>query len=368
MSRRTPLHELHVELGGRLVDFAGYALPVQYPGGIIKEHLHTRAAASLFDVSHMRQIRVAGPRAAEQLEALIPADIVGLPAGRQRYGFFTNERGGMLDDLMIANHGTAYIVVANAARRDADLDHLQARLGGECSVEALDERALLALQGPSAAEVLGVLAPQVAQISFMEVRALPIAGTPCYVSRSGYTGEDGFEISVPATAALALARALLAHPSAAPAGLGARDSLRLEAGLCLYGHDIDETTSPVEADLLWAVARARRPGGARAGGYPGADVVERQLEAGVSRRRTALLPQSRLPVRAGQPLVDTDGNAVGIVTSGGFGPTLAAPVAMGYVAPSYTTTPGRELVADVRGNRVILQTAALPVVAHRYAR
>ena len=275
---RTPLHALHVELGARMVPFAGYEMPVQYPTGIIKEHLHTRTAAGLFDISHMGQVRLAGAQAAAALEALVPVDVVDLGVGRQRYALFTNETGGILDDLMIANFGDHLFLVVNAACKAQDLDHLRTHLGDRCELEALTDRALLALQGPQAGAVLARLAPDTAPMTFMTVGRVTLAGAPCFVSRSGYTGEDGFEISVPADRAEALARALLAEPEVAPIGLGARDSLRLEAGLCLYGHDIDTTTTPVEADLAWALSKSRRTGGARPGGYPGAAAILRQLE------------------------------------------------------------------------------------------
>lgn len=364
---RTPLHALHVELGARLVPFAGYEMPVQYPTGIIKEHLHTRASAGLFDVSHMGQVRVSGDRATNGLEALLPIDVVGLPAGRQRYGFLTNEHGGILDDLMVTRSGDDYLLVVNAARKSDDIAHLRARLPTECSLERLDTHALLALQGPAAAGVLARFAPEIEAMAFMDARVVTLAGIACLVSRSGYTGEDGFEISLPGESAEVLARALLAEPGVAPVGLGARDSLRLEAGLCLYGNDIDAETTPVEANLAWVLPRVRRPGGARAGGYPGADVIACELADGPARLRVGLAPRSRAPVRAGTELLGGDGRRVGVVTSGGFGPTLGAPVAMGYVEPTVGAV-GTALAAVVRGNAVAIDVAAMPAVPHRYRR
>ena len=364
---RTPLFDLHSSLGARIVEFAGYAMPLQYSTGILKEHAHTRTRAGLFDVSHMGQIRVSGPRAAAALESLLPVDIVDLPNGRQRYAFFTNAKGGILDDLMVTRLGDSFLLVVNAAGKVADIAHLKKHLASACTIEVLDKRALLALQGPAAERVLAALAPQVATLKFMEAREATLLGTVCYVSRSGYTGEDGFEISVPAEAAEALARALLRDSNVAAVGLGARDSLRLEAGLCLYGHDLDATTTPVEASLAWALSKARRAGGARPGGYPGAEVVLAQLDKGVTRRRVGLLPRARVPVRADAEVFDASGSHVGIVTSGGFGPTLGAPVAMGYVAAKAAAI-GTKLTAAVRGERVPVEVAQMPPVPHRYLR
>ncbi len=365
---RTPLHALHVELGARMVPFAGYEMPVQYPTGIIKEHLHTRTAAGLFDISHMGQVRLSGAEAAAALEALVPVDVVDLGVGRQRYALFTNETGGILDDLMIANFGDHLFLVVNAACKAQDLDHLRTHLSDRCKVEALTDRALLALQGPQAGAVLARLAPDTAPMTFMTVGRVSLAGAPCFVSRSGYTGEDGFEISVPAERAEALARALLAEPEVAPIGLGARDSLRLEAGLCLYGHEIDTTTTPVQADLAWALSKSRRTGGARPGGYPGAAAILRQLEEdGVARKRVGLQPQGRMPVREGSELIEAGGRVVGKVTSGGFGPTVGAPVAMGYVEAAFAAA-GTALHASVRNQPVPVSVAAIPFVPTRYKR
>jgi aminomethyltransferase len=372
--RRTPLHALHIEHRARMVPFAGYEMPVQYPTGILKEHLRTRSAAGLFDVSHMGQIALR-PRsgnvqdAALALEALVPVDVLGLAAGRQRYAFFTDAAGGILDDLMIAHRGERLHLVVNAARKAADEAHLGARLGSTCVVEPLPDRALLALQGPMAERVLAMLAPEAAAMQFMEVRTLSLAGITCDVSRSGYTGEDGYEISVPASRAEDLARKLLEHEAVALIGLGARDSLRLEAGLCLYGSDIDATVTPVEADLTWAIPKVRRAGGARQGGFLGAEVILRQLAAGVARRRVGLRPLERAPVRGGAQLFRNEGDpiAIGHVTSGGFGPSLQAPVAMGYVAQD-CAEPGIHLFADVRGKRMAIDVCELPFVPHRYKR
>ncbi|MCP5156703.1 MAG: glycine cleavage system aminomethyltransferase GcvT [Ectothiorhodospiraceae bacterium] len=362
----TPLHALHEELGGRMVAFAGHALPVQYPSGIMSEHRHTRDACSLFDVSHMGQLRLP-VAAAGALEALVPTDVLGLASGRQRYTFLTTDDGGILDDLMVARLDDALIIVCNAANKAADVAHLEARLGAGAGLRVLDDRALLALQGPGAETALAALAPGAAGMRFMDVAELDVGGHTCVVSRSGYTGEDGYEISVAADAAIALARALLAREGVAPAGLGARDSLRLEAGLCLHGHDIDTTTSPVEAGLTWAIPRVRRAGGARAGGFAGSEVVLGQIAGGTSRRRVGIRPAGRAPVREGAVVVGTDGAEIGRVTSGGFGPTVRAPVAMGYVAADHAAD-GSELGAVVRGETLPAVVAPLPFVAHRYRR
>jgi aminomethyltransferase len=363
----TPLYELHLSLGARMVPFAGYAMPVQYPTGIIREHVHTRSQAGLFDVSHMGQVFLTGPDAAAALETLVPVDIIDLPRGMQRYALFTNEAGGVMDDLMVANFGDRLFVVVNAACKAQDVAHMRQHLAGRCGVEVLDDRALLALQGPAAAAVLARLAHEVATLVFMTTATVTLAGEECYVSRSGYTGEDGFEISVPAGRAEALARELLSHPEVAPVGLGARDSLRLEAGLCLYGHDLDAHTSPVEGSLLWALSKSRRADGARPGGYPGAEVIFGQIANGVARKRVGLRPAGRMPVREGAELVDADGRKVGVVTSGGFGPTLEAPVAMGYVETALAK-PGTALSAIVRGKPVPVEVAGMPFVPQRYHR
>jgi glycine cleavage system T protein (aminomethyltransferase) len=372
--KRTPLHHLHVELGARFVPFAGYELPVNFPSGILKEHLHTRAAAGLFDVSHMGQLAVY-PRApdmadaAHALESVLPVDVLDLPEGQQRYALFTNPAGGILDDLMIARCADRFVLVVNASRKELDEAHLRASISERCIVERMDDRALLALQGPLAQSALARLSPDVASMRFMEVREFAIRGVSCLVSRSGYTGEDGYEISVPAAHAQTLARKLLENRNVGPIGLGARDSLRLEAGLCLYGSDLDAATTPVEAALEWAIAKARRKGGAREGGFPGADVILAQLSAGSSRRRVGLRSRERTPVRGGSPLYPDAGAQapVGQVTSGGFGPTVNAPVAMGYVAIP-ASKPGTLVFAEVRGKRVPVEVSALPFVRLNYKR
>ena len=368
---RTPLHALHVGLGARMVPFAGYDMPVQYLGGVLKEHLHTRAAAGLFDVSHMGQIALR-PRsgdvadAARALERLVPADIAGLPTGRQRYGFFTSESGGILDDLMVANRDDHLLLVVNAARKAHDLAHLEAGLDG-VEVEPLD-RGLIALQGPTAEAALAELSPDVRGMRFMDVRTLELDGVPAVVSRSGYTGEDGFEISIDAHDAADLAERLLGLDGVAPIGLGARDSLRLEAGLCLWGHDIDETTTPVEAALEWAIPPARRAGGARSGGFPGAEVILDQIASGATRRRVGLLPEGRAPMREGIELFPAEGEpAAGRITSGGFGPSLDAPVAMGYV-PMALAAPETRLFGQLRGRMLPATVTRLPFIRPGYRR
>ena len=377
--KQTPLNALHHELGARMVPFAGYEMPVQYRDGIIKEHRHTRNAAGLFDVSHMGQIRLRGAGgggsgggsggggAAAALERLVPVDVIGLAEGRQRYALFTDDRGGILDDLMVTNAGDHLFLVVNGACKEQDLAHLRQHLSADCTIEPLPEQALLALQGPQAAAVLARLAPGLAELVFMTAARVEIAGADCFVSRSGYTGEDGFEISVPAARAEALARRLLAEPEVAPIGLGARDSLRLEAGLCLYGHDIDTRTTPVEAGLTWALSKARRRDGARPGGYPGAEAVMAQLENGVARRRVGIRPEGRAPLREGVELIDRDGKTLGRITSGGFGPTLGAPVAMGYVETA-RAQPGTRFGALLRGKVQPVEVAKLPFVPQRYYR
>jgi len=370
--RHTPLHALHVRLGGRMVPFAGYDMPVQYFSGIIKEHVHTRTAAGLFDVSHMGQIALR-PRsgriedAARALETLLPADILGLPAGRQRYTMLTNDAGGILDDLMVSNQGDHLMLVVNAARKVFDEAHLRSHLSAACTVEPLLDRALVALQGPAAEAVLEPLAPEVRRLRFMDVRAITLLGATCLVSRSGYTGEDGFEISLPAPSAEALWEAMLRNSLVAPIGLGARDSLRLEAGLCLYGADLDETTTPVEAALDWTIGKGRRPDGERAGGFPGAEVILGQLAGGIARRRVGLRPEGRAPVRAGAPLFRNEGDAapVGAVTSGGFAVSLNVPVAMGYVPPDAAVL-GTRVFTEIRGKRLGMIVSKLPFVPARY--
>ena len=364
---QTPLHALHLELGARMVPFAGYAMPVQYPAGIIAEHRQCREAAALFDVSHMGQVRLVGDDAAAALETLVPQDIAGLGLLKQRYAFFTNDAGGLLDDLMVTRREHDLFLVVNAGCKDADIAHLQAQIGARCQVIPEPERALLALQGPKAVDALARLDAGVAALTFMTGGHFRLAGADCFVTRSGYTGEDGYEISVPAAQAVDLARALLAQPEVAPAGLGARDTLRLEAGLCLYGHDIDTATTPVEAGLVWAIQKLRRPGGERAGGHPGAEVIGAQLTGGAARRRVGLVGLERLPVREGAPLLDAEGRRVGQVTSGTVGPSVGQPIAMGYVETALAAV-GTALFAEVRGRRVPMQVAAMPFAPHRYFR
>ena len=372
--RRTPLHALHLRLGARMVGFAGYEMPLHYPAGIIKEHLHTRASAGLFDVSHMGQIALY-PRsgrledAARALEALVPTDVLALAAGRLRYTVFTNQAGGILDDIMVANLGDHLRLVVNAASKEADEAHLRAHLAADCRIEPLAVRALIAVQGPQAEAALATFAPEILSMRFMDAGAVRLFGEPCIVSRSGYTGEDGFEISITGGKAEDFCNALLRQAAVAPVGLGARDSLRLEAGLCLYGADLDPTTTPVEAALDWTIPKARRAGGARAGGFPGAEVILAQFAAGAKRRRVGLRPEGRAPVRGGAPLYrdESDPTAVGTVTSGGFGVSLGAPVAMGYV-PRADASPGRRLFAAVRGKRLAVGVCALPFVALHYKR
>ena len=371
--KHTPLHALHVELDARMVPFTGYEMPVQYKLGVLKEHLHTRTAAGLFDVSHMGHIAVRAKSgeardAAQVLERIVPVDILGLAPGRLRYAFFTNARGGILDDVMVANCGDHFLIVVNAACKAADEAHLRAQLGNVCNVERLD-RALIALQGPKAEAVLAILAPECSKMRFMDMRTLTLMGTDCMVARSGYTGEDGFEISTRADIAREIAEELLANVDVAPIGLGARDSLRLEAGLCLYGSDIDERTTPVEAGLSWAIQKVRRRGGARAGGFPGAEIILDQLEHGGPRRRVGLRPEGRAPIRAGAPLyTEMDAIApVGSVTSGGFGPSLDAPIAMGYL-PAALSAPGTRVFAELRGKRLPVTVATLPFIVPKYKR
>ena len=369
----TPLNALHLELGARMVPFAGYSMPVQYPAGLMAEHLHTRSAAGLFDVSHMGQLRLVGADAAAAFESLMPVDVMGLGVGKQRYGLLLNDDGGILDDLMFVNRGEDLFVIVNGACKVADIAHIQARIGHLCQVIPLPEQALLALQGPQAVTALSRLAPGVAQLVFMTGGAFSIAGIDCYVTRSGYTGEDGFEISVPAAQAEALARTLLAQPEVKPIGLGARNSLRLEAGLCLYGNDLDTSTTPVEAGLTWAIQKVRRAGGEREGGFPGANKVLAQLAdlqgtAGVlTRKRVGLVALDRVPVREHTELQTLTGERIGEVSSGLLGPSINQPVAMAYVRADHAAL-GTRLNAIVRGKPVAMQVAAMPFVPNRYYR
>ena len=365
----TPLNALHVELGARMVPFAGYSMPVQYPAGLMAEHHHTRAAAGLFDVSHMGQLRLVGADAAAAFETLIPVDVIGLQAGKQRYGLLLNDEGGIIDDLMFVNRGADLFVIVNGACKAGDIAHIQARIGQRCDVIPMPERALLALQGPQAVAALSRLVPGVEKLVFMTGGSFSWAGADLFITRSGYTGEDGFEISVHDDAADALARALLAQPEVKPVGLGARNSLRLEAGLCLYGNDIDTTTTPVEAALNWAMQKVRRTGGARAGGFPGADTVLGQLDGSLplTRLRIGLVATERVPVREHVKLENMDGQTVGEVTSGLLSPTLNQPIAIAYVEPDYAAA-GTELFAMVRGKPVPMVVTPTPFVPTRYYR
>jgi aminomethyltransferase len=371
--KKTPLHDLHLSLGARMVPFAGYDMPVQYPAGVMKEHLQTRAAAGLFDVSHMGQVVIKAKSgkyedAALALESLVPVDILGLAEGRQRYGFFTDDNGGILDDLMITHLDDHLFVVVNAACKDADVAHLQKHLSDTCDITVLD-RALIALQGPRAVEALAELWADVAAMKFMDVRHCRLHDVSCLVSRSGYSGEDGYEISIPSDMAVDVTKRLLEHPDVEPIGLGARDSLRLEAGLCLYGNDIDTTTTPVEAALVWAIQKARKTGGARAGGFPGAERILSELDNGATRRRVGLKPDGKAPVRGHAKLyADQEGKTeIGEVTSGGFGPSVEGPVAMGYV-PVASADVGTVVYAEVRGKYLPVTVAALPFVTPTYKR
>jgi aminomethyltransferase len=362
--KRTPLYDLHCALGARMVGFAGYEMPVQYPAGIIAEHLHTRAKAGLFDVSHMGQISLRGAAAARALEALVPGDLQGLAPQRMRYTLLLNAAGGILDDLIATRVDDGLMLVVNAARKEGDLAHLQANLDRAVAVEPRFERALLALQGPAAAALLARLAGGgVERMAFMSAADATLAGAPCVVTRSGYTGEDGFELSIDAADAARVAEALLREPEVAPIGLGARDTLRLEAGLCLYGHDIDETTTPVEAGLSWTIAKNRRA----AGDFPGAGTILRQLAEGPSRRRVGIRPDGRAPAREGTQILGSLGNRVGDVTSGGFGPSVGAPIAMGYVDADHAVE-GNALALVVRDVPRPAHVAPLPFVPNRYYR
>ncbi len=358
--KRTPLHALHLSLGAKMVPFAGYAMPVQYPSGVLHEHLHTRSKAGLFDVSHMGQVR---------LEALMPVAVSGLGVGRQRYGLFTNATGGVLDDLMFANRGDHILMVVNAACKAADIAHLQTHLADVAQVLPITDRALLALQGPQAEAALAHFVPAVCDMRFMDVITADSAFGPLWISRSGYSGEDGFEISVPEGQAEGFARALLEIEGVAPIGLGARDSLRLEAGLCLYGHDMTAEITPVQAGLAWAIQKSRRKGGARAGGFPGAVQILAELDTGPARIRVGLRPDGRAPMREGTSLWDAaeQGTRIGTITSGGFGPSLEAPIAMGYVPPGLAT-PGTQLWGELRGKRLPVTVCELPFRPSTYKR
>ncbi|PIW28297.1 MAG: glycine cleavage system protein T [Rhodospirillales bacterium CG15_BIG_FIL_POST_REV_8_21_14_020_66_15] len=360
--KTTPLDEMHREYGAKMVPFAGYSMPVQYKAGVLQEHLHTRASAGLFDVSHMGQARLHGAKAAEALETLVPGDIAGLDAGNMRYTLFTNEHGGILDDLMVTQCGDSLYLVVNAACKEADFAHFSARLP-DLWLEVIEDHALLALQGPKAADVLARYVPAARHMVFLTGATYRINDVPCFITRSGYTGEDGFEISLPAAEAEAFARLLLAETEVMPIGLGARDSLRLEAGLCLYGHDIDESTTPVEAALNWTIGKRRR----EEGGFPGADVVLGQIKDGTARKRVGLIPEGRAPARAGTEIQDLGGGAAGTVTSGGFGPTVDGPIAMGYVRADLAE-PGTRVNLMVRGKALAARVVKPPFVKQNYVK
>ena len=369
--KRTPLYDLHVSLGGKMVPFAGWEMPVQYPMGVMGEHLHTRDKAGLFDVSHMGQVILRAPSgkaedAALVLETAVPANVAGLPEGRQRYGLFTNDAGGILDDLMIANRGDHLFLVVNAACADQDIALLQGLAG--VTVEPVTDRALLALQGPEAVRVLSALVPEVAAMKFMDVAILGWDGAEIWVSRSGYTGEDGYEISVPSARAVEFAQALLADAAVAPIGLGARDSLRLEAGMPLYGHDMDQGVTPAAAALGWSIPKIRRAGGEREGGFPGADAILAELASGAAKTRMGLRPEGRAPIREGVAIFDASegGNDIGTVCSGGFGPSVGGPVAMAILPASLSV--GDTVWAELRGKRIPVTVAELPFIKPDYKR
>lgn len=365
---KTPLHALHLEAGAKMVPFAGYDMPVQYPEGIKTEHLHARDNAGLFDVSHMGQALVKGPKAKQDLEKLLPLDLDLLKPNHQVYTFLPNAEGGIVDDLIVTCWDeNTYFVVFNAGCKAKDVAHFQANLSAETQLELLDDRALLALQGPKAVEVLSVLAPAVKDLVFMTGCHTEVNHVECYVTRSGYTGEDGFEISVPADKAATLATCLLNSPLVKWIGLGARDSLRLEAGLCLYGHDMDDQRSPVEAALMWAIAKNRRVGESKAGGFIGADKIFAKKEAGAIEKRVGFLIDGKAPVREDAEIVDEQGNLIGRVTSGGFAPSLGAPIAMGYVKAEFASV-GSKVSALVRGKARVMTVAKTPFVAQNYFR
>ncbi|RKQ68301.1 glycine cleavage system aminomethyltransferase GcvT [Oceanibaculum indicum] len=359
----TPLNALHRELGGKMVEFAGYEMPVQYPAGIMAEHLHTRDKAGLFDVSHMGQVKLSGEGADKALETLVPGEIQALKPGRQRYTLFTNEQGGILDDLMVTRFNDHLFLVVNAACKTQDIEHMRAHLPSGVTLEVMFERALMALQGPAAKAVMARLGPAACELTFMGGARVEIGGIWCTVTRSGYTGEDGFEISVDEDKADKLARLLLDQPEVMPIGLGARDSLRLEAGLCLYGHDIDTGTTPIEADLNWAIGKRRR----EEGGFPGADIILDQLKNGTARKRVGIRPEGRAPAREHTELTDAEGRRIGEITSGGFGPSVGGPVAMGYVETAFASE-GTDINAMVRGKALPAKVASMPFTPHRYHR
>jgi aminomethyltransferase len=365
----TPLNSLHLELGARMVPFAGYSMPVQYPMGLMAEHIHTRSEAGLFDVSHMGQLRLVGTDAAAAFESLMPVDVIDLPVGKQRYGLLLTDEGNIIDDLMFVNRGADIFVIVNGACKVNDIAHIQGRIGAKCQVIPMPERALLALQGPKAVDALSRMVPGVEKLVFMTGASFEWQGADLFITRSGYTGEDGFEISVHNDQADLFARALLAQAEVKPIGLGARNSLRLEAGLCLYGNDIDTSTTPIEAGLNWAIQKVRRTGGARAGGFPGADIVLGQLDGSrsLTRKRVGLIAQERVPVREHVELQNTQGVKIGEVSSGLLGPSANVPVAMGYVDVASASL-GTVVNAMVRGKAVPMTVSATPFVPNRYYR
>ena len=370
--RKTPLNALHREFGAKLTEFAGYEMPVQYGLGILGEHQHTRKKAGLFDVSHMGQVILSGQSYEETalaLEKVLPMDVLGLEIGRQRYGFLTNDDGGILDDLMFSNRGDHIFVVLNAACKDSDIKYLRSLLEPNISIKEIENRALIALQGPASEAVLGKYHPQIKNMKFMDVETLPIDGSECWISRSGYTGEDGFEISIPAEAAEPITRSILSNQNVEFIGLGARDSLRLEAGLCLYGHDIDQETTPVEASLTWAIQKARRSNGSRASGFIGSEIILKQLAGGTNKKRVGLLPQTRAPMREGVEIfaTETSKEAIGKITSGGYGPTVGYPIAMGYINSEYANSED-DLFGELRGKRVPVKVSNLPFVPLNFKR
>ena len=370
--RKTPLYDLHRDLGAKLTEFAGYEMPVQYGLGILSEHQHTRAKAGLFDVSHMGQVILRGRSYTETalaLEKLLPTDVLGLEVGRQRYGLLTTNSGGILDDLMFSNRGDHIFIVLNAACKNSDIKHLKSLLEPEILVEEVLNRALIALQGPASETVLGELNPQVKNMKFMDVETLLVSGVECWISRSGYTGEDGFEISIPATDAELVTRSILSNENVEFIGLGARDSLRLEAGLCLYGHDINQATTPVEASLTWAIQKVRRANGERAGGFIGSKIILKQLDEGTERKRVGFLPQTRAPMREGVEVFETERSkdTIGIITSGGYGPTVGHPVAMGYIDSKYAQNKNN-LFGELRGKRVPVKVSKIPFVPLNFKR
>ena len=370
--RKTPLYDLHRDLGAKLTEFAGYEMPVQYGLGILGEHQHTRAKAGLFDVSHMGQVILRGrsyQETALALEKLLPTDVLGLEVGRQRYGLLTTNSGGILDDLMFSNRGDHIFIVLNAACKNSDIKHLKSLLEPEILVEEVLNRALIALQGPASETVLGELNPQVKNMKFMDVETLLVSGVECWISRSGYTGEDGFEISIPATDAEPVTRSILSNENVEFIGLGARDSLRLEAGLCLYGHDINQATTPVEASLTWAIQKVRRANGERAGGFIGSKIILKQLDEGTERKRVGFLPQTRAPMREGVEVFETERSkdTIGIITSGGYGPTVGHPVAMGYIDSKYAQNKNN-LFGELRGKRVPVKVSKIPFVPLNFKR